>query len=58
MMTTADPVAAGLIDSLAPRRNVTGVTLLIRELTGKQLELLKASGADGVACRIPFGRGL
>jgi putative ABC transport system substrate-binding protein len=42
MMTTADPVAAGLVDSLArPGRNVTGLTLLIRELTGKQLELLK-----------------
>jgi putative tryptophan/tyrosine transport system substrate-binding protein len=42
MMTTADPVAAGLIDSLArPGGNVTGLTLLIRELTGKQLELLK-----------------
>ena len=42
MMTTADPVAAGLIDSLArPGGNITGMTLLIRELTGKQLELLK-----------------
>jgi putative ABC transport system substrate-binding protein len=42
MMTTADPVAAGLIDSLArPGGNVTGLTLLIRELTAKQLELLK-----------------
>ena len=42
MMTTADPVAAGLIDSLArPGGNITGLTLLIRELTGKQLELLK-----------------
>jgi putative tryptophan/tyrosine transport system substrate-binding protein len=42
MMTTADPVAAGLVDSLArPGGNITGLTLLIRELTGKQLELLK-----------------
>jgi putative tryptophan/tyrosine transport system substrate-binding protein len=42
MMTTADPVAAGLIDSLArPGGNITGLTLLTRELTGKQLELLK-----------------
>jgi putative ABC transport system substrate-binding protein len=42
MLTTADPVAAGLIDSLArPGGNITGLTLLIRELTGKQLEILK-----------------
>ena len=42
MMTTADPVAAGLVDSLArPGGNITGLTLLVRELTGKQLELLK-----------------
>jgi putative ABC transport system substrate-binding protein len=42
MMTTADPVATGLIDSLArPGGNVTGLTLLTRELTGKQLELLR-----------------
>jgi putative tryptophan/tyrosine transport system substrate-binding protein len=42
MITTADPVAAGLIDSLArPGGNITGITLLTRELTGKQLELLK-----------------
>lgn len=42
MITTADPVAAGLIDSLArPGGNITGLTLLTRELTGKQLELLK-----------------
>ncbi len=37
-----DPIAAGLIDSLArPGGNVTGLTLLVRELGGKQLELLK-----------------
>lgn len=37
-----DPVAAGLIDSLArPGGNVTGVTLLARDLGGKRLELLK-----------------
>jgi putative ABC transport system substrate-binding protein len=42
MITTADPVATGLIDSLArPGGNITGLTLLTRELTGKQLELLK-----------------
>jgi len=37
-----DPVAAGLIGSLArPGSNVTGLTLLNRELSGKRLELLK-----------------
>jgi putative tryptophan/tyrosine transport system substrate-binding protein len=37
-----DPVAAGLIDSLArPGGNVTGITNLNRELGGKRLELFK-----------------
>jgi ABC-type uncharacterized transport system substrate-binding protein len=38
----ADPVEAGIIDSLArPGGNVTGLTNLSRELGGKRLELLK-----------------
>jgi putative tryptophan/tyrosine transport system substrate-binding protein len=42
MVTTQDPVAAGLIDGLArPGGNVTGLTLLSRDLNGKRLELLK-----------------
>ena len=37
-----DPVAAGYVESLArPGGNVTGLTLLTRELGGKRLELLK-----------------
>ena len=42
--TTSDPVAAGLIDSLAhPGGNITGLTRLTRDLSGKRLELLKES---------------
>src|SRR5262245_25868081 len=37
-----DPVATGLVDSLAhPGGNITGLTRLSRELSGKRLELLK-----------------
>ena len=42
MVTTQDPVATGIIDSLArPGGNITGLTRLTRELSGKRLELLK-----------------
>jgi len=38
----SDPVASGLVASLArPGSNVTGLSLLLREVIGKQLELLK-----------------
>ena len=42
MVTTADPVAEGFVDSLArPGGNITGLTRLTQELNGKRLELLK-----------------
>ena len=42
MVITQDPVATGIIDSLAqPGANVTGLSLLIRDLSGKRLELLQ-----------------
>jgi putative ABC transport system substrate-binding protein len=42
IVTNVDPVAAGYVDSLArPGGNITGVTRLTRELSGKRLELLK-----------------
>jgi putative ABC transport system substrate-binding protein len=42
IVTNSDPVATGLVDSLAhPGGNVTGLTILTRDLSGKRLELLK-----------------
>ena len=41
-MTTVDPVTTGLVGSLAhPGGNLTGLTSVARELSGKRLELLK-----------------
>jgi putative ABC transport system substrate-binding protein len=42
MTTIEDPVAMGIVDSLArPGGNITGLTNLAPELSGKRLELLK-----------------
>jgi len=42
IVTQDDPVASGYIDSLArPGGNITGLSRLTRELSGKRLELLK-----------------
>ena len=50
MVTNQDPVATGFINSLThPGGNVTGVTTLTRDLTGKRLELFKEL-APKVSC--------
>src|SRR5437016_1736548 len=66
MVTNQDPVATGLVDSLArPGGNITGLSTLQRELSGKRLELLKEvvpgisrvgvlRDADGSASAIGF----
>jgi putative ABC transport system substrate-binding protein len=42
IVTTLDPVATGLVDSMAhPGGNITGLARLTQELSGKRLELLK-----------------
>jgi putative ABC transport system substrate-binding protein len=42
MMLSADPVATGIVHSLArPGGNITGLSTLGRDLSGKRLELLK-----------------
>jgi putative ABC transport system substrate-binding protein len=42
VMTSADPVGSGLVDSLArPGGNITGLTFLLPEVDGKRLQLLR-----------------
>jgi putative ABC transport system substrate-binding protein len=42
VLTTGDPVASGLAESLArPGGNVTGLTVLLADLSGKRLEILR-----------------
>ena len=50
-----DPVEGGLVESLArPGGNVTGVTLLSRELSGKRLELFKEAVPNLVRVAAPY----
>jgi putative tryptophan/tyrosine transport system substrate-binding protein len=56
MVATQDPVATGIVDSLArPGGNITGLTRLTRELSGKRLELLMemAPGISQVGLLLP-----
>jgi ABC-type uncharacterized transport system substrate-binding protein len=47
MVSVADPVGNGLVASLSrPGGNVTGVTSVVRDLTGKQLQLLREVRPD------------
>jgi putative ABC transport system substrate-binding protein len=51
MVANFDPVATGIVDSLAhPGGNITGLSTLQRELSGKRLEMLKEAvpGISGV----------
>jgi putative ABC transport system substrate-binding protein len=41
MVTTQDPIATGLESLARPGGNITGLTRLSRELSGKRLELIK-----------------
>src|SRR6266511_6011039 len=46
VVTTGDPVASGLADSLAkPGGNVTGLSVLLADLSGKRVEILKIGRA-------------
>jgi putative ABC transport system substrate-binding protein len=58
MAPAADAVASGLVESLAqPGGNVTGLTMITPDLTGKRLELLKevVTGIARVAGVYPLG---
>ncbi len=53
-----DPVEDGLVESLArPGGNVTGLTLLYRELSGKRLELLKEAVPKVVRVAVVYDPG-
>jgi putative ABC transport system substrate-binding protein len=53
--TSADPVGSGLVASLAhPGGNATGISILSPELSGKQLELLKAAAPKGARVAVLY----
>ena len=59
MVSSVDPVAAGIVDSLArPGGNITGLAILTRDLSGKRLELLKevVPGIKRVGVLRDYGR--
>jgi len=59
IVTQEDPVAAKFVDSLArPGGNITGLTRLTSELSGKRLELLKESVPGIARVGILTGSGL
>ena len=59
MVAGVDPVAEGLVDSFAqPGGNLTGVTRLFQELSGKRLELLRGDSSDDIAGRSAPDGGL
>ena len=58
MVTTTDPVATGLIDSLAcPGGSITRLTRLTAELSGKTAGVAKGGGYGAIARRRPLGCG-
>ena len=66
IVSSSDPVAMGIVDSLArPGGNITGISLLVRDLSGKRLSLLTEAVAtikrvavlwdpDSAAARVGF----
>ena len=54
MATSGDPISDGLVASLArPGGNVTGLTLISPELSGKRLEILKET-VPGLSERVRY----
>jgi putative ABC transport system substrate-binding protein len=58
MVTNTDPVAHRLVDSLArPGGNITGISTLAQDLSGKRLELLTKVVPAALTCRSSSGCG-
>ena len=55
MAIVADPVGSGLVASLAhPGGNVTGLSMMLSELSAKRLQLLKEAIPQAHSCRGPL----